>query len=137
MSLSNAMALDVGAARIGVAIANNVAKIASPLTFISNDSTTLEKINQLIQEHNVAVVVVGLPRGLSGQDTDQTRSAEAFTEGLKKHLMLPVFMQDEALTSKQAEAELDARGKKYQKGDVDALAACYILSDFISEGNGW
>ena len=76
--------------------------------------------------------MVGLPRGLDGQRTAQTEEVEAFARGLGERFGLPVHMQDEAVTSKQAEAELEARGKPYGKGDIDALAATYILQDWLA-----
>jgi putative Holliday junction resolvase len=77
--------------------------------------------------------VVGHPRDMNGQSTEQTLRIETFTNKLKSRFSLPIDLQDEALTSKQAEAELIARKKPYTKSDVDALAATYILSDWLSE----
>jgi len=76
--------------------------------------------------------VVGLPRGMQGQHTAQTAEAEAFAKSLRAQSGLPVHMQDEAVTSKQAEDELKGRGKPYGKGDIDALAATYILQDWLA-----
>lgn len=125
------LALDVGAARIGVARANILAGIASPLTYIQNTDTVFDQIKQLVDDEQAAALVVGLPRGLDGQVTDQTRSVQDFTAKLKTQVSIPMFWQDEALTSKQAEAELEVKGKPFSKGDVDALAACYILQDYL------
>lgn len=132
-SNSSILALDVGGQRIGVARANAVARIASPLTTLVNDESINESIQKLIAEHDAAALVVGLPRGLSGQHTDQTRSVEAFVANLRQAVNLPVYWQDEAVTSKQAEAELKARRKPYAKGDIDALAATYVLEDFLRD----
>jgi putative Holliday junction resolvase len=68
---------------------------------------------------------------LSGQETDQTAAVRSFAAQLKATLQVPLYWQDEALTSKQANVELEAKGKPFAKGDVDALAACYILQDFL------
>ncbi|HYH74907.1 MAG TPA: Holliday junction resolvase RuvX [Candidatus Saccharimonadales bacterium] len=130
---SDILALDVGGTRIGVAHANPVARIASPLTTVINDATVFEKLVQLLQQQDAAVLVVGLPRNLSGDSTEQTRIVEQFVLQLKQHIDLPVYWQDEAVTSRQAEAELRARGKPYAKGDIDALAATYILEDFLRD----
>jgi putative Holliday junction resolvase len=73
-----------------------------------------------------------LPRGLDGQETTQTKIVEAFIYQLKSKIDLPIHIQDEAVTSKQAEAELQARGQGYNKEDIDALAATYILQDWLS-----
>lgn len=127
------MALDVGGRRIGVALANSMARIPSPLTTLDAPMTTAQSIQNLIEQHTVVALCVGLPRGLDGQETDQTRAIRAFVEDLKRTVTIPVYLQDEAVTSRQAEAELQARGKPYVKGDIDALAATYILEDFLRD----
>jgi len=128
---SSILALDVGHKRIGVAIADAIARLPRPLTTIEVDEEVLKKIADLAAEHNANELVVGLPRGLEGQSTDQTKYSEDFVRRLKQKTGLLVHMQDEAVTSAQAEEELRQRGKPYVKGDIDALAATYILEDFL------
>ena len=70
---------------------------------------------------------------MQSQETDQTRTVRDFVRQLQEHTELPVYFQDEAVTSEKAEAELKARKKPYAKGDIDALAATYILVDFLQE----
>jgi len=130
------MALDVGERRIGVAIAGSQARLASPLTTLANARGIMGDIQKLVYEHNAFALVVGLPRGLSGQHTAQTMEVEKFKSVLERHLNIPVYWQDEALTSRQAETELQSRGKPYQKEDVDSLSATYILEDFIRDHPG-
>lgn len=124
------LALDVGAARIGVALANDVARIASPLPALENNQDFCDRLRELTAEHHIDQVIVGWPRGLNGQETDQTRYVESFIERLDV-CGIPVVKQDEALTSVQAEAELKSRGKPFAKGDIDSLSAVYILEDFL------
>ncbi len=133
---STLLALDVGERRIGVALAENSVRFAHPLLTLEHSADIFTHIQKLIDEHHVATVIVGLPRGLDGQATAQTRTVEAFVEDLKPHVQVPIIWQDEALTSVKAETELAARGNKrseYNKSDVDALAATYILEDYIAE----
>jgi putative Holliday junction resolvase len=125
--------LDVGDARVGVAVASLAARLPRPLTTLNNTEAVFEEIEQIADAEEASVIVVGLPRGLDGQHTAQTAIAESFAESLGQHIELPVHMQDEALTSQKAEKELNARGKPYDKGDIDALAATYILEDFLLE----
>jgi putative Holliday junction resolvase len=125
------MALDVGSRRIGVALAHPTARLAQPLITLNRSDTTFDDIQKLIAEHNVDRIAVGLPRSLDGNITQQTRDTILFINQLKEVTTIPVFEQDEALTSKQAEAELIARAKPYTKADIDALAATYILQDFL------
>lgn len=129
------LALDVGEARIGLAVARSDTRLPAPLTTLPNDEQFFDALKQLVQENGVAQLVVGWPRGLDGQETDQTRFVARFIDSLHQHLSLPVARQDEALTSRQAEAELKARAKAYTKEDIDSLSAVYILEDFLQERN--
>jgi putative Holliday junction resolvase len=123
--------LDVGEKRIGVAKAHHSVRLASPLTVVEHGPDVWSDLQSLCQENQVSQIVVGLPRGLDGQSTAQTQYVERFVEELKSRIGLTVHLQDEAVTSKQAEAELEARKKPYNKGDIDALAATYILQDYL------
>jgi putative Holliday junction resolvase len=135
-STRSLLALDVGERRIGVAMASLQARIASPHTTLLRGDTSLDDIQALVDQHQAALVVVGLPRGLDGQHTAQTKAVEAFKAELDRVLSVPIHWQDEAVTSRQAEAELIARGKPYKKGDIDALSATYILEDFMRDNPG-
>lgn len=130
---SSVIALDVGSKRIGVALASLVARLPRPLTTLTWEPGFFDELQRIIDTEHVSHIVVGLPRGLEGQSTQQTESVEAFVGELRQHIQLPMSYQDEALTSHHAEAELAQRGAPYQKGDVDALAATYILEDWLKE----
>lgn len=132
-SVATILALDLGAQRIGVARANSLARIASPLTTLQHTDSVFADIAALIKREQADELVMGLPRGLDGQETDQTRAIRAFAAELQKHISVPLHFQDEALTSVQAEKELQSRKKPYAKGDIDALAATYILHDFLDQ----
>jgi putative Holliday junction resolvase len=124
------IALDYGEKRIGVAIASSVARLARPLTTLANDEHLMTSLKDLINNENVGQIVVGYPRGLDGQETNQTRVVDQFVSSLGA-LELPVQTQDESLTSVHAETELNKRKKDYSKADIDALAATYILEDYL------
>ena len=126
-------ALVVGEVRIGIAMNPPGVSIAQPLMTIDNDAQVNETIASLIRDNNVTKLVVGNPRNMQGNDTKQTRYVEGFVENLKSNIDVPVFMQDEALTSVKAEEELKDRKTAYEKGDIDSLAATYILQDYIEE----
>ena len=127
------VALDVGERRIGVALANMEARMASPLMTLDRQeySDIYARIKQLITEHNVQTVVVGLPRGMQGQETQQTASTREFARELEDLCNVTVQFQDEAGTSLLAKEELNTLKKNYDKGDVDKLAATYILRDWL------
>ena len=130
---STVMALDVGERRIGVAIASIQARISDPLTTLLRSESIFAEIQTLIEQHQTRALVVGLPRGLNGQSTAQTLAVEEFKASLERSVNVPVYWQDEALTSRQAEDELRSRGKPYKKEDIDALSAAIILDDFMGD----
>lgn len=129
--IKSLIALDVGEKRIGVAVAGMVARLPRPLGILQQSPHTLEKLMTLIDEHNAGGIVIGLPRNLDGDDTPQTAYVRDFGRRLETMVDIPVYWVDEALTSRQAEMEYASRKIKPQKGDIDSLAACYILSDFL------
>jgi len=130
---SSVLALDVGDRRIGVAIAHLTSRLPEPWGVIARDDSSIEAIKALAAEQHAIALVVGLPRGMEGQETAQTRQVRQFVNELKKTLRLPIYMQDEALTSIKAEEELRNKGIRYTKEAVDELAATYILTDFLGE----
>ncbi len=132
------LALDVGAKRIGVAVAGHSVRFARPLKTLVHTDNIFTEIAGLVQDNHVTLVVVGYPRGLEGQITEQTKVIEAFVKELKAHVGVRIDWQDETLTSVKAETELAARhkGGMYNRSDVDALAATYILEDYITEHPG-
>lgn len=130
------LALDVGGKRIGVAVASMEARLPHPLITLEWDDTFFPALQNIIESEAAGAIVVGFPRGMQGQHTAQTEAVETFTQKLREHVALPIHMQDEALTSKHAEAELRAKGRPYDKAAIDALAATYILEDFLGEHRG-
>lgn len=130
------LALDVGERRIGVAIASRIAKLPRPLTTLQNSPSVWEDIRTIVKNEQADIIVVGLPRGLSGNDTKQTLEVRDFASKLADETGIPVELQDEALTSHQAEAELVSRKRGFDKGMVDALAATYILEDYLLSMRG-
>lgn len=130
MGKQNFLALDVGERRIGVALADTSVKIAIAYDTIVVDGTELQQIAELVVGESIDVVVVGYPRNQSGETTKQTEYVEAFAKLLVDIAPKLVF-QDESLTSVKAEDTLKRQGKPYEKGDIDALAASFILEDYL------
>lgn len=104
-----------------------------PLITLEHDDTLFPTLENIAEVEGAVALVVGFPRGMQGQHTAQTQAIEDFAQELRRHFALPLHFQDEALTSKHAKAELEARSKPYERGDIDALAATYILEDFLRE----
>ena len=129
---STILSLDVGEKRIGVARADLAVCIASVVATLDRTETIIEDIQKLVLDNDATAVIIGLPRGLDGQETAQTQSVRRFADQLQPNIAVDIIFQDEALTSRQAEAELEKRGKPYKKSDIDALAAIYILEDYMA-----
>lgn len=129
--VSNTLGLDVGDKRIGVAIVSGGVAIARRLPTLHHDPLIFDELVKLSEENDIEQVVVGLPRNLSGDDTAQTTRVRQFAKRLEQELNIPVVFQDEALTSHHAEAQLATQGDRFEKGEVDALAAQAILTDYL------
>lgn len=117
--------LDVGEKRTGIARASGIAKLAEPLKIVETSDVPKE-LKNLISQSSVKAVVVGLPRNLQGDDTPQTKWVRDWAENLKKEMSIPIYFQDEALTSKFAQSRLGGPGHK------DDEAASIILQDFLN-----
>ena len=131
MSPDNLLALDVGDRRVGVAVASMQARLPQVLTTLQRGPEFWQQLLAILDNEQIGQIVIGLPTGLNGQTTGQTDATHLFVEELKQHTDLPTSLQDEALSSVRAKEELQKRGKDYVKGDVDALAATYILEDYL------
>jgi putative Holliday junction resolvase len=133
-TLHNILALDVGERRVGIARANSLARLANPLITLQRDDSFWPELQKIMESEQIHQAVIGLPRNLEGNDTAQTQATNAFVAEFGRRFDVPVALQDEALTSRKAKAELQARGKPFAKADIDALAATYILEDYLAGG---
>ena len=136
-----ALGVDYGLKRIGLAISDASGTLARPLAILDrarlpNDrlaaAAVLEAIAGLDDEP-IAVIVVGWPRRLDGSANAQTPRVEAFAGELRRQTSVPVVLQDERLSSHEAESRLAAREKDWRtrKARLDAAAAAVILQDYL------
>ncbi len=118
------LGIDVGSVRIGLARGSSAAKIAEPITTLAADEA-LVQIAEIAKKNTTTAIVVGLPRGLDGQETEQTREVIKWAEKAKNQIDLAFYWQDEALTSHKA--------KEHQPKthELDSIAAAIILQDFL------
>ena len=131
------LALDIGAKRVGIARASMEARLAQPLKTVKTDGA-IEELRKIVKENQVELIVAGLPRNLSGEDTQQTRWVRDWVAKAKTELNLPFYWQDEALTSHEAMAKVQRSKFKDQSYGVDAQAAAIILGDFLNtDKNDW
>src|SRR5215467_10718507 len=107
------LALDVGEARIGVAISDATGFLASPYTTLHvtrDESQIWHGIGRLIEETEAQELVVGIPISLGGEIHSQGKRVQAFVERLKEHITVPITLWDERLSTVEAERLLVERG---------------------------
>lgn len=129
------ISLDFGEKYIGVAYADtDSVLIAQPIDIISNksDGKELEAIQELYKKKKAEMIILGYPRNLSGNATQQTREVEAFGDKLKDTLEVPLKYQDETLSSVLVKDEL-SEDKKGKKKRIDDQAAALILQDYLEQ----
>ena len=131
MTRTNVLALDVGGRRIGMAVGDTEVKVPRILPTIEASDRLFEQLTDIVTYEGIDTIVIGYPRNLSGEKTEQTSITEIFAEEVKKHIDVPVSFQDESLTSIRAEEILRERGKPYGKADIDAESAAIILQDYL------
>ncbi|MEV0679548.1 Holliday junction resolvase RuvX [Actinosynnema sp. NPDC050436] len=134
--LGRRLGVDVGAVRVGVALSDPGAFLATPLVTLARDEKAgrdLADLVGLVAEHDVVEVVVGLPRTLAGRHGPAAEAATAYAAALAGRVAVPVRLHDERLTTVTASrvlAERGVRGKK-QRAVVDQAAAVEILQSWL------
>lgn len=130
------LALDIGTKRVGVAVSDELGLTARPLPALprTNWKKLLRDVAELCGQFDVKGVVVGLPLRLDGAEGEAAAEARRLARNFGLSLGLRVFLQDERLTSKDAEASLRRAGRDETevKGLVDSEAAAIILRDYLS-----
>jgi putative Holliday junction resolvase len=129
------LALDVGEKRIGVAVSDETATLARPLTTITRASRRDDfgRIAQLAVEQRVECVVAGYPLSLSGAEGPQAQRVRRYVEALAQGLSVPVEMWDERYTTVAATERLRDAGtrRRRDRGQLDAAAAAVLLQDYL------
>jgi len=135
MTKGRVMALDVGKARIGVALTDPLGYTAQPLLTIWRKSRgdDLRSILRLIRKHDVVHIVVGNPLHMSGDVSPWAAKVHEFAEELRTRSSLPVDLYDERLSSVAAHEMLDEAGHdtRDRKQIIDQVAATVILRDWM------
>lgn len=133
--LSRLLAIDYGEKRIGLALSDAMRMFAKPYDTIANVSfeNTLQKLNEVIKEQHVGTVIVGIPWGVEGNETEKTKETMAFLELLKQQLSVPVIGADERYTTSEANQILKEMGYDWKKARkvIDSVAACMILKGYL------
>jgi putative holliday junction resolvase len=125
------LALDYGSARCGCAVSDPTETIVTPIEPVLRPASKrgMLALAQLVQEREVARVVVGLPLSLSGADSDQTRETREFAERLSRRLgeQVPVEMYDERFTTRMAQ-----RMEGSHRASEDSRAAAHLLESWLT-----
>jgi putative holliday junction resolvase len=131
-SLVRVLALDYGSARCGCALSDPTGTLATPIDPIERPATRrgFARVTELVRDRGVERVVVGLPLGLSGADTAQTRETRAFADRLANAVAVPVEMYDERFTTAIASRSGDPRTSE------DSRAAAVLLDDWLVRNAG-
>ncbi|MDD5038008.1 MAG: Holliday junction resolvase RuvX [Dehalococcoidales bacterium] len=131
------LGLDIGDRRIGVALSDPTGILASPFTIIErrDDTQDIEAIANIIDQHEVKQIVVGLPLSMDGSVGQQAEKVEAFVEHLVKHIQVPLEFRDERLTTVTARRLMREASTKKSRRKVrdDAAAAALILQGYLDE----
>jgi putative Holliday junction resolvase len=137
------LGIDYGARRVGLAVSDATGLLARPLktldrSRLGSDAALVDAVLVAVAEMSsedepFGAIVVGLPRRLDGSPNDQTPKVEAFVTRLAGRTPLPVVLQDERLTSVEAESRLAMKEKDWRrrKQMLDAAAAAVMLQDYL------
>ena len=135
------LGIDYGARRIGLALSDATATLASPWRLLQRPPSEAETLRIMLKEidalanedDGLEAVVVGWPRRLDGSPTHQTAIVETFARLLEARIAVPVVLQDERLSSHEAESRLAQRESDWRKrkAKLDAMAAAVILQDYL------
>lgn len=135
-----ALALDIGDARIGVAVSDRTGTVASPVKVLPAAEVLglSRSFRAIIADHEPDVLVVGRPRTLAGEDGPQAERVMEAGSDLARALGLPVEFADERLSSAEAKRILREQGltERKMRGKVDMLAASLFLQAWLDSRNG-
>ena len=155
MRATTILGLDFGERRIGVALSDAGKTLATGLTTLDCRANPgwMEALGDIIREEDVEAIVVGYPLRTDGKTVagGKTEAVDAFIAKLETAFKLPVHREDESFTSSMATASLKARGggggkkksgrahardRQKAKAEIDRVAACYILQDWLDRPQG-
>ncbi|HKG21982.1 MAG TPA: Holliday junction resolvase RuvX [Blastocatellia bacterium] len=130
------LAIDLGTKNIGTAVSDSLGITVRPVETIrvSSLERSLERLKFLVEDLEVEAVVVGLPFRMDGTRGEAAAKAERFAERLRAALSVPVYTQDERLTSYEAEERMIEQGfsREQRRARSDEFAAMIILQDYLS-----
>ena len=131
------LAIDYGTKMTGLAICDPSETIVSPLSVLATSKDLISKIADVVKNEGVGAIVLGLPMNMDDSIGPQARIVHEFANELKNMVSVPIYFQDERLSTYAAEGKLVSReltrGKKRKR--LDAVAAAEILQAFFDSRN--
>jgi len=130
------LGLDLGTKTLGLALSDPLGMIASSYKILRHDEdydSLIPMLKEIIDTNHVEVLVLGFPKNMNNSVGERGEIALAFKEKLELAFSLPVHMQDERLTTRQAESLLISNdtSRKKRKKVIDSLAATIILQSYL------
>ncbi|OGV32348.1 MAG: Holliday junction DNA helicase RuvA [Legionellales bacterium RIFCSPHIGHO2_12_FULL_35_11] len=129
------LGFDFGYKRIGLAVGQKITGKASPLAtiFAKQGVPNWDEVRVVIKQWRPEALIVGLPTCIDGSELYTTTAAQKFAAELHERFLLPVHLVDERLSTVAAREELYAEGgyRKIKKTEVDSIAACVILEQWL------
>ena len=138
MTARTVLAFDLGEARVGVAVGNTLLREATPLAIVPAvpRESLFGEIAQLLGAWQPQLLVVGLPRGVNGEETPMTARCERFANQLGGRFNLPVVRVDERYSTLEAESlqrQARQQGHARARKTLDDVAAAVILKRYFDE----
>jgi putative Holliday junction resolvase len=134
--MNRVMAVDLGSARTGVAVSDELGMLARPWKTLPGGEASLDAVVAAVGEIAPVRVLVGLPRNMNGTFGPAAEQARAFADALRERISCPVELWDERLTTVAAQRALRESGRKArdQRGVVDQVAAQILLQSWLDRG---
>lgn len=133
--MSRILGVDYGTVRIGLALSDPTRTLASPMPHLENKSLShvQTKLLELIRTHEIAKIVVGLPRNMDGSHGPAATHVRSFISQIQEALGVPIETEDERLTTIQASKQLSGIGLSHKdlRKKIDSSSAALILQQYL------
>ena len=132
------LGLDLGSKTLGIAISDLTGVIATSYKIIRHNeeyNKLVDEILKIVKEEKISAIVLGLPKNMDNTIGYKGELSISFKEKLEKKIQIPIYLQDERLTTKEAESILikNDTSRKKRKKVIDSLAATIILQSFLDK----
>lgn len=132
------MGLDLGTKTLGISLSDPLGLIASSYKIIRHDEnyeSLIPQIQELVEKENIQEIVLGLPKNMNNTIGERAEKSYEFQKKLKEQLKIPVHLEDERLSTREAENLLISNdtSRKKRKKVIDSLAATIILQSYLDK----